>query len=694
MFRENSKRWRIYQLILLLVVIFVCLTVYWKTSYRTIPWWFGCSYAIAAITFGIVNPPGSLILTILGWLVTRLPLGISKIFSLNLFVGVQAALVIIMVMLISLKIIRRFVLSENIDTKESAILLTSIGVIAACLNLALSETMWKYAIQFTPYMLTALFTTFLLWAMLRWWEKADQKKSIRWLFLITLLFGLDFSIHRTNLLLLPGFFILVFLRNRKVLGRIRTWLVGIAGLFLGLTFHFLIIPISARNPVLNANDPSNLSRFYDYISLKQFGGGWLVQILPRKAPFFTVQVSDYLHFFSANFLSGGIILSILTLLLALIGLLVLWRREWRLSLGLLFLFLCSSLGAVIYFNLPKDFFWPMDRHYLPSFVIFSIFIACGAGSVFLFIFNYLKKYRIIVIPLIVLLVFSIPFRQLTRNYRLIDGSKSYFAYDYGQNILQNVKPNAIVFVAGDNYWPLFYLQVAENVRPDVAVISPSLMNTSWYVKQTLLRNPDLPLTVTKEELSSLGPCQWHDTTITIPVQSVSGFSQSTPGVTPAGSVSVRVQPTFFGKYLLPQDWLLVRMLVENQWRRPFYFTYPPPWLFQYARPEGLVSQILPGDSANLDTSVLRENLLTKYSYRGYADPSVPIDRFSRFAGQELFSSFLSLAQSELMQGNSNACKQIKLELVKRLPPERIRPSEELLKWYKNLCDSTQVGLKK
>jgi len=686
MFRESNKRWRIYQLILLLVVIFFCLTVYWKTSYRTIPWWVGCYYSIAAITLGITPPPGSLILTILGWLVTRLPLGISRIFSLNLFAGVQAALVVIVVMLISLRMIRRFVLSENVEVKKSAVLLTGAGVIAACLNLALSETMWKYAIQFTPYMLTALFTTLLLWAMLRWWEKADQKTSVCWLFLITLLFGLDFSVHRTNLLLLPGFFILVFLRNPKVLGRIRTWLVGFAGLFLGLAFHFLIIPISARNPVLNANDPSNLSRFYDYVSLKQFGGGWLVQILPRKAPFIAIQVSDYLHFFSINFFSGGTILTVLTLLLALTGFLMLWRREWRLSLGLLILFLCSSLGAVIYFNLPKDFFWPMDRHYLPSFVIFSIFMACGAGSLFLFVFNYLKKYRMIVIPLIVLLVFLIPFKQLTRNYALIDASRNYFAYDYGQNILQNVKPNSIVFVAGDNFWPLFYLQVAENVRPDVTVLSPSLMNTSWYVRQVISRDSSLPLTVTEEELSNLGPRLWRDTTITITLQGDPGFNQPMPD-----SVHIRVQPTFADKYLFPQEWLLVRMLVENRWRRPFYFTYPPPWLFQYARPEGLVSQLVPEDSANFDTSILRENLLTKYSYRGYADPSVPIDRFSRFAGQELFSAFLSLAQSELMQGNSSACKQIKLELVKRLPPERIRPPEQLLKWYENLCGSTQVS---
>jgi hypothetical protein len=686
MSQQSGRLWRIYRIILILAVLVVCLIVYWKTAYRTIPWWIGCYYSIAAITFGIAPPPGSLISTILGWLVTQVPLRISKIFSLNLFAGVQAALVVLMVIFISLRIIRRFVLSENIERKEPVILFASLGVIAASLNLALSETMWKYAIQFTPYMLTALFTAFLLWAMLRWWEKAEQRSGIRWLFLIMLLFGLDFSVHRTNLLLLPGFFIWVFLGNRQVLGRIRTWLVGFAGLLLGLAFHFLIIPLSARNPVLNANDPSNLSRFYDYVSLKQFGGGWLVQILPRKAPFFAVQVSDYLHYFVVNFFSGGTILVILTILLALIGFLVLLKKEWRLSLGLLVLFLCTSLGAIIYFNLPKDFFWPMDRHYLLSYVMFSIFAVCGAGSVFLFIFSYLKKFRIIVIPLIVLIVFWLPFKQLTRNYGLVDSSKNYFAYDYGQNILKNVKQDAIVFVVGDNFWPLFYLQVAENIRPDVLVISSNLMNTSWYVRQVISRYQSLPLTLTKEELSNLGPRQWSDTMITVPISSVSEFYQTSPAGVNSDSLKIRVQPTFYGKYILPEDFLLIRLLVQNQWVRPIYFTYPPQYLFPYARAEGLVAQIVPTDSVRMDFSTLRENLLTKYSYRGWSDPSVRIDWLSQVVAQQLFSSLLDLAQINLAQGNKDTCEQIKSELVKKLPLERIHPAEELRMKFDRLCD--------
>jgi hypothetical protein len=680
-----------YNSLVMIIVAGISLLVYWMTAYRTITWWDNCSYATAAITFGITFPPGSLLLTILGWLVTQLPLGISKIFALNLFAGVQAVFVVGMVMLIGIRLVRDSVLSEALSLGNTAQLLVWVGVAAGCLNLAFSETMWRHAIKFTPYILTALFTTLLVWAMLRWWKHADQKSSILWLFLIMLLFGLDFSVHRTNILLLPGLFVCILLRNRSVLSQVRSWVVGGLGLLIGLAFHLLIIPIADRNPVLSANDPSNWSRFYDYISLKQYGGGWLFHIFPRQASFLEVQVVDYMRTFSASFFSLGGGFAILTLMLTLGGIVVIWRRDWRLSFTLLVLFLCSSLGAIIYFNLPKDFFWPMDRHYLPSFVILSVFIACGTGSALLSVFNYLKKYRLVAIPLAVLIVFSIPFRQLTRNYGLVNGSKSYFAYDYGQNILQNLQANSILFVAGDNYWPLFYLQVVENARPDVTVISPSLMNASWYVKQILSRDRNLPLTVTEEELSYLGPCQWRDTTIAIAVCIEPDSYQSLSGGVLPDSVNIRVQPTVAGRYLLAQDWLLVRMLTENRWRRPFYFTEPPSWLLLYSRREGLVKQIIPLDSAVADCGLLRENLMTRYIYRGYADSTVPIDQFSRLVGQDLFGVFISLAQCELKRGDTTACNQTKQRLTKLVPPGRIELPKELRQTFDRLCNSEQMG---
>ena len=47
---------------------FVAFAVYAATASRTITWWDGSSYPLAACTPGIAAAPGSLLLTMLGWL--------------------------------------------------------------------------------------------------------------------------------------------------------------------------------------------------------------------------------------------------------------------------------------------------------------------------------------------------------------------------------------------------------------------------------------------------------------------------------------------------------------------------------------------------------------------------------------------------------------------------------------------------
>ena len=64
---------------------------YVATAARTIPWWDGSSYPLAAVTLGIPGAPGSLLLTVIGWFVTFVPIVHPVAFRLNLFAALLAA---------------------------------------------------------------------------------------------------------------------------------------------------------------------------------------------------------------------------------------------------------------------------------------------------------------------------------------------------------------------------------------------------------------------------------------------------------------------------------------------------------------------------------------------------------------------------------------------------------------------------
>jgi hypothetical protein len=675
---------RLYGLLLFIFTIII-FTIYALTAQRTFSWWFGSSYPLTAITFGVHFPPGSLILTILGWLVAQLPLGVSKAFTLNLFNGLLAACACYMVMSLALKLIYRCETKDHTNHRKGVSPLAAIGVGAGGITLAFSETMWRYAVIFMPYALTTLFTTFLLWAILNWWRKNKRGGASGWLFLMMLLFGLDFSVHRTNLLLLPGVFIWMLLCYPKIFLRIKNWISGGIGLALGLSFHLLIIPMAARNPALNASDPSNWSRFYYYISLEQYGGSWLVNMWPRSADFLDIQLMNYWSVFTDNFLSFGGALAFVPLLLFIVGIVSLASKDWKLSFGMMLILIFSSLGAVVYFNLPENYPYPMDRHYLPSLVIFSLIAAYGGGLLLMYVQDFFGRYGKMVIPLVLLLVLSSPCKQIIRNYSNIDASRKHFAHDYAGNILNTVEKDAIIFVAGDNLWPLMYLQVAEIVRPDVVVISPSLSNTGWYIEQITERYPNLPLHLTEEELANAAPMLWQDSTITTQVRGTPNSYQLPDEAKLPATFDIRVQPTMAGQFILFYDWVALRLIEENQWRRPIYFTSPPQWLQQHTRQEGLVSRLIPQDPAELNTDLLRDNLFERYSYRGFADASLPLGRMDRFYGQCLFLAFKTLAEQERNQGNAAACQRTLQELRERILLDRLDLPANLLQDLNELC---------
>jgi hypothetical protein len=673
------------------LVWFVAFAIFARTAYPTITWWDSSPYSLAAVTLGITTPPGSFLLTVVGWMLTRLPTGLPPAHLLNLVASALAAVTVTLVFCIARRLLR---CAGNVDdTGPGGSRGTAAGEGAAGGGVVVFlGTPWQYAVQFTPYVLTSVFTSLILWAMLHWWESADRPESWRWLLFLGLLFGLDFSVHRTNALLLPGVLAWILLRHPRTLRSARAWISGASGMVVGLAFQLSIIPIAARNPPLNAGDPSTWSRFYDYVSLGQYGGGWLVQFSPRHAPLWSVQVMDFIRGFGANFLwltGRAGMLGLLPVLFGVLGLVRLWQRNHRLAIAFAALLFLHATVTVAYFNIPEHFFRSFYRHYLPVFVTCAVLIAYGMGEslVRLRNLNWRGAWRAADLSGVLLAV--VPLSQLIRNWTAVDGSHRTFTEDYATNALNGLPQNAILFTVGDNdTWPLLYMQVAGHVRSDVRIVNLSLANTAWYVDEIVRSDRSFPLP--PGEASHLSVTPWTDTTLQIPVVGSSADFGLPEGLVLPDSIPVLATPTTAGKYVLPQDLVLLHILVTNGWRRPLCFSTSVgeqgPWLRRYRRLDGLFWRVVPHADPPVNRAILRKNLVETYTYRAYAQPNIPLDEQSRAIGLSYYPPFMTLAEAAYVHGERDRCREARDELLRVLPLSRLQPDSTLRRAIERLCE--------
>lgn len=662
---------------LLALSAFLVVVFYYLTCFRTFTWWDSSEYSLAALILGIPHPPGSLLTVLIGWLITLLPLGISKFFALNLLASLMAAITAYIIGRLAIRL-----LDEDNNPSNSTLIILAVSITA--LFFGLTHTMWYYAIRFTPYIATALLTGLILLAIFAWVRKIETQNSYIYFGLILLLFGLDFSIHRTNLLMLPCILVWLALFNPRGFVTLKYYIYGIAGLIIGLAVQLINIPLAGAQPFLNANNPDNISRFCDYINLKQYGGGWLINMFPRKAPFWGSQITDYLHDFGGNFANGVFPpIGYLPLLLGFFGLIMLIRKSWKLGLGFMVMFIFSSLGAIIYFNLSADFFRSIDRHYMPSFVIFGLFALYGAGALIQFLSRNIALSRQAVLIMFLALILLLPLQAIKRNYSVIDGSKSYFAYNTAKNLLSTLPPNAILFTQSDiDTFTPWCLQIGENYRTDVTICNSGLMNTPWFFKQILASDKAYPYRPSESEIDSFAVIPWQDSTM-----SITHFSETTSS---SDTIRFTIPPSIAGKYLLVSDQILYQTIQANNWKRPICFsTFLPDenlrWLKPYLRLDGLFFQLIPEKSAREDYSVLAANLTQNYKYDGYCNPLITKEEATRWAGWNYCSSFITLAYMQSNSGDTAGCVQTISKLNSLIPAADIGAPQQLLDAIGGAC---------
>jgi hypothetical protein len=647
----------------------VAFAAYAATAARTITWWEGSSYPLAAVTLGIMPPPGSLLLTLLGWVTSRVPVIQPVAFRLNLTASLLAGATVALATWLSIRLAAPG--ERRPGTAEIAA-----GSLAG-LAFAFSLSVWSHAVRFTPYVLSAGFTALILAAALAWWRRAADSDARGRLLLVFLLLGLDVSVHRTNALLLPAVLVWVALRRPRAWLRPATWAAVGAGLALGLAFHLLLIPLSLRDPAFDLAEPRDLPRFWSYVSLKFFGGGFLFNVLPRRGDFVHVQLGDYLEFLRINLMPRAPWppLAFVPAALALLGWLVALRNSPRRSLGLFVFYLCASLGAVVYFNLPPHYFRAMDRHYLPSLVLLVPPLAIGSAALLRLAARAPGAARPVTVAVVAVLLALVPLDAWQANRAACDLSRVRFAETWSRDVFATLPPHAILLTSGDNdTFPLWYLQNAEQVRTDVTVINASLTNTAWFVAQLRRRDPQLAGLLQGRDPPE--PAVVRDSIVFLPVGPAARAALP-PGARLPDSIAIRLSGTIFG-----QDAVVLDLLRRNAWRRPVCVacTMAPDnlaWLWPYLRLEGLAYRMTPSpDPAVQDLDPLRGQLLGKVGYAGMADTTIVMDAATQAMCSNYVAALVYLARAQLGKGDARGCLETARFTEAHVPLARLGEHQE------------------
>ncbi len=266
----------------------------------------------------------------------------------------------------------------------------------------------------------------------------------------------------------------------------------------------VFMPVRARlDPAINQGNPSSFRAFIDVVARHQYD---LAPLWPRRAPLW-LQIGNWFEYADwQSALSLGptviptvprVLVSLAFAALALIGAAEHRRTDRRSWQALMLLFLCGSLGVVLYLNLraSPSFGWGIlplnavrearERDYFFVLGFWTAGLWAGMGAVML-----ARRWRL---PLIVglaaaSLTVALNWQAVTRRTEP-DAS---LPFDVARGLLALLPEHSVLFVAGDNdTYPVWYAQEVRQTRRDVTVVTLPLLGAGWYDEELRRRNPEL-----------------------------------------------------------------------------------------------------------------------------------------------------------------------------------------------------------
>ncbi len=207
------QKYKLFHRLAAVFAFLVTFIVYMRTIAPTVSFWdcgefIACSYLLA-----VPHPPGAPFYLLLGRLFSMLPIAGDIGLRVNILSTLATALTIMLTYLIIVRLIKQW-RGEPKDGGDVLILIAS-GLIGA-LAFAFTDTLWFNGVEAEVYAISMLITAAIVYLILVWLEKAEQKGAERYLLLIAYLTGLAIGVHLLMILALPALALVVYFKRLEI----------------------------------------------------------------------------------------------------------------------------------------------------------------------------------------------------------------------------------------------------------------------------------------------------------------------------------------------------------------------------------------------------------------------------------------------------------------------------------------------
>lgn len=203
------------------VAFAIAMITYTLTVEPTASFWDCGEFIACSYKLEVPHPPGAPFFLLIGRIFSLFALGdVTQVaYWINMLSVISSAFAILFLFWSVTHLARKILkVKEGEESVTDTILMLGAGAVAA-LTCTFSDSFWFSAVEAEVYGMSAFFTAFVFWGILKWENKKTESDRARWLILIAYMMGLSIGVHLLNLVTIPVLGLIMYFKNKEEVTR-------------------------------------------------------------------------------------------------------------------------------------------------------------------------------------------------------------------------------------------------------------------------------------------------------------------------------------------------------------------------------------------------------------------------------------------------------------------------------------------